>query len=142
MKRSWMMAILIAVLFLSLGALAACTGTGTGQTGTQGTLGGGGTATASEPDTMGGSSGSMGTATNPANPADAAKVDCSTVRCAACEQTWTVSSLNKDRWEYVNMGDVGGVVVCAGGRQFLAVPVSGDQNAVFVFAIPQPAATR
>ena len=74
MKRSWMMAILIAALL----ALAACTGTGTGQTGTEGTMSGGGTATASEPDTMGGSSGSMGTAT------DAAKVDCSTVRCAAC----------------------------------------------------------
>ena len=34
------------------------------------------------------------------------------------------------------------VTYAVGGRQFLAVPVSGDQNAVFVFAIPQPAATR
>jgi alcohol dehydrogenase (cytochrome c) len=34
------------------------------------------------------------------------------------------------------------VTYSVGGRQFLAVPVSGDQNAVFVFAIPQPAAAR
>jgi hypothetical protein len=25
------------------------------------------------------------------------------------------------------------------GRQFLAVPVAGDQNAIFVFALPQTA---
>ena len=29
-----------------------------------------------------------------------------------------------------------------GGRQFIAVPVSGDHNAVYVFAVPQPAAAR
>lgn len=74
MKRSWIL-VLSPILFAALLALAACTGTGTGQTGTEGTMGGSsGMAT----DTS-----TMGTAT------DAAKVDCSTVRCAACPEGQT-----------------------------------------------------